>query len=117
MPWLNDGVLGYTDSLNLYRKIKELGLSPDWIHYAQVMRAAASVVANIAEETGRFRGKPTDDATRFFTFARGSLHEVGAFLDIATIDGLISGEQAELLKQDCIELSGMLFNIIRKQKG
>jgi four helix bundle protein len=116
MPWLNDGAKGYKESLSLYRRIKELGLSPEWVHCDQLMRAAASVIANIAEEIGRFYGRPTNDAVRFSTFARGSLHEVGAFLDIAVIDGLISSKQADSIKEECIELSEMLFMFIKKQK-
>jgi four helix bundle protein len=116
MPWLNEGAKGYKESLALYRRIIELSLPPGWIHYGQLLRATASVVANIAEEIGRFYGRPSDDAVRFSTFARGSLHEVGAFLDIAVIDGLVSDEQADSLKQECIELSEMLFMFIRKQK-
>jgi len=116
MPWLNEGAKGYKESLALYRQIKELDLPTDWIHYNQLMRSAASVVANIAEEVGRFHGRPSDDASRFSTFARGSLHEVGAFLDIAVIDGVISNKQAGSLKKECIDLSEMLFMFVRKQK-
>lgn len=98
MPWLNEEGKGYKEALEIYQNVSNLDLPPDWIHFTQMMRAAASVVANIAEEIGRFSGEPTPDAVRFSSFARGSLHEVGAFLDIGVIDGILTKSQAEKIK-------------------
>ena len=116
MPWLNEGSKGYKEALKLYEAIVALCLPSTWVHYTQLLRAAASVVANVAEEIGRFSGEPTPDAARFFTFARGSLHEVGAFVDIAFIDGFLEESEVEDLKSQCIELSEMLFVFVRKQR-
>lgn len=71
----------------------------------QIVRAADSVGANIAEGVGR--GSHADNK-RFVRTARGSLHETQHFLRRAFRRGLLSGEQVKRLKPIVDELSPRL---------
>jgi four helix bundle protein len=62
---------------------------------AQLVRAADSVGANIAEGAGR--GSYADNR-RFVTIARGSLYETRYLLRLAERRGLLSGEDKVALK-------------------
>ncbi|MDX1438261.1 MAG: four helix bundle protein [Rubricoccaceae bacterium] len=61
----------------------------------QIVRAADSVGANLAEGTGRASFK---DNLRFISFARGSLYEVKHFLRRAHRRDLLSREQVDEIK-------------------
>lgn len=109
---LNEREWGYNQALELYAEIRELDIgdrSTTWDHYEQLIRAAASVAVNIAEGAGRFRGQPSRDIQRFKSFARGSVHEVAAWLEIALIDGRITEAQFNGLHDKCVELSNVLY--------
>ena len=111
---LNIRTKSYNKAIEIYKKVKALCISANWPHHLQMIRAAASIVANIAEGEGRFRGQPTPDAARFASIARGSVHELAAWLQIAVIDGEITEQQyAEILPQ-LDELSKMLYALGHK---
>jgi len=116
MGSLNEQQYGYVEALDIYKEVFELNLS-GWIHQDQLLRCAASVVANLAEAKGRFRGKPTADTTRFLSIARGSLHEVGAFMDIALLEGRLSEEKHSEFNNRCEDLSKKLFGLCRGRHG
>ena len=61
----------------------------------QLVRAADSVGANLAEGTGRSTYK---DNLRFIGYARGSLYEVKHFLRRAHVRNLLTEEQTEQIK-------------------
>jgi len=78
----------YTTALELYRQLfaalwGEFQVNPaNFVHYEQLVRAAGSISANIAEGTGRnVNGKKYYQ--NFLLIARGSLFETVAWLDLA----------------------------------
>ncbi len=76
----------------------------------QLVRAADSVGANIAEGAGR--GSYVDNR-RFVRIARGSLYEVKFFLRRAHRRGLLSEAQADSLKPLVTDLAPMLNAYLR----
>ena len=76
----------------------------------QLVRAAGSVGANIAEGTGR---GSFQDNRRFVRTARASLHETRHWLRRAHQRGLINQEQVERLKPLIDELSPMMNAYLR----
>jgi len=94
------------DSLKVYALAEELAdltwnVTRSWDQFSrstvgqQIVRAADSVGANIAEGYGR--ASPTDHQ-RFVRIARGSLYETRHFLRRAHKRGLITVEQAAALQ-------------------
>ena len=71
----------------------------------QLVRAADSIGANIAEGTGR---GPTRDNQRFVRIARGSLNETKHWLHRACRRGLLTQDQAEPLRHLLDELAPRL---------
>ena len=75
----------------------------------QLMRAARSVLFNVAEGAGRRTGK---EKARHFTDARGSAAECAAALDAFTVERLIAPAVAErgraLLEREVRLLSGLI---------
>ena len=69
----------------------------------QLLRAASSVVLNLAEGAGRFSAK---DQKRFFHIAFGSLRECQAVLDLG-------GRSKPELKEIADKLAAHLFKLIR----
>ena len=68
---------------------------------AQLLRAATSIPANIAEGYGRF----SQAAYRnHLSMARGSAFEVESWLDLLSRQGLISADEATRLMGQCTEL-------------
>jgi four helix bundle protein len=77
----------------------------------QLLRAAASVPANLAE--GHARGTRKDYAN-FVNIARGSLAEAETFVMLATKVELISHKDAMLALGLCTELSKILTALLRR---
>jgi four helix bundle protein len=71
----------------------------------QLVRAADSVAANIAEGSGR---GSYQDNRRFVKIARGSFNETIHFLRRAHVRGLMTAEQSEKLKPLIQDLGPML---------
>jgi four helix bundle protein len=78
---------------------------------SQLLRAAASVPANIAE--GNARGTRRDYAN-FVSIARGSVAEVETFLQLAVRCDLLKPEQAECALSLADEL-GRMLNVLRQR--
>jgi four helix bundle protein len=76
----------------------------------QLARASYSIVLNIAEGSGRMT---PNDRRHFFTIARASIFECVAIFDIMLIENQIDSQLHEKLMQLSIELSKMLFAMVR----
>ena len=63
----------------------------------QLRRAVASAVLTLAEGNGK-RGNPRERG-RFFQMSLGSIAEVSAGLDLASVFGLVSAAEQEELKK------------------
>lgn len=83
----------------------------------QVIRAARSTKANIAEGYGRFHYL---DNAKFCSNARGSVYEVLDHLTTALDEGLIKEEQfkqGEVLVWDAVKLTNGYMNYLKKAEN
>ncbi|MEQ1653393.1 MAG: four helix bundle protein [Hyphomicrobium sp.] len=94
-----------------YALAKVLPKSEQYRLTSQLLRAAASVPANIAE--GNARGTRKDYAN-FISIARGSVAEVETFLDLAVRVELVKIEQASHAMSLSDEL-GRMMNVMRER--
>jgi four helix bundle protein len=77
----------------------------------QLVRAAASVAANIAEGFGRY----SDGAYRnHLSVARGSLFEAESWIDLMVKSQYMSAEQASPLLDQSYELARILSSMMKK---
>lgn len=76
----------------------------------QLARASYSIVLNIAEGSGRMS---PNDRRNFFTMARASIFECVAIFDIMLLENQIDSHQHEKQMEVSIELSKMLFAMVR----
>jgi four helix bundle protein len=76
-----------------------------WSSGIQLMRAADSVGANIAEATGRWH-RP--DQKRFLLIARGSLYETEHWIARAEVRGLLDPGSTERLGEAARALNGLI---------
>ena len=76
----------------------------------QIIRAASSIMLNIAEGSGRFT-KP--DKRNFYIIARGSVFECVAILDIFKDSSEISAEEQSNIYQMLEKQSRMMWGIIQ----
>lgn len=76
-----------------------------WTIGLQLVRAAGSIGANIAEAEGRFQPK---DRLRFLFIARGSLEETRHWLDLADAQGLPPTASREQLDELGRTLNGLI---------
>jgi four helix bundle protein len=94
------------ENLEVYRLAENLAnqiwrLVRYWDHFSketmgrQIVRAADSVCANIAEGRGRYHFK---DHQRYIRVARGSLYETVSWLRLAYARHLLTHEQSNQLK-------------------
>ena len=86
-----------------FPKCEAFGLVP------QMRRSAASVPGNIAEGYARDR---TAEFIRFLQIAKGSLSELGTYVDLSNRLGYLDAETASPLSQRIDGLGGMLYSLI-----
>lgn len=85
--------------------------SSDYSFRDQIQRAAVSIMNNIAEGYER---KGNKEYSRFLFMAKGSCGEVRSMLHLALKLGYISRENYNSLSQQTIEISKMLYGLIKK---
>lgn len=95
-------------AVEVYRLAKLMPKSEEYRLTSQMLRAAASVPANVAE--GNCRGTRRDYA-HFISIARGSLAETETFLLLATSVSLLPGGETEKALQLCDEVGRMLNSL------
>jgi four helix bundle protein len=95
----------------VYRLARLMPKTEEYRLTAQVLRAAASVPANIAE--GNARGSRKEYA-QYISIARGSLAEAETFINLAVRTGLLPSEEAAsaLALADRI---GRQLNVLRQR--
>ncbi len=93
----------------VYRLAKLMPKVEEFRLTSQLIRAAASVPANIAE--GHARGTRKDCAN-FVSIARGSLAETETFLILATTVGLLKPDDTAVARALCEEISKMLSSLL-----
>ena len=109
------------ENLDVYRLAEKMAdevwsVVADWDYFAknsvgmQLVDAADSVSANVAEGCGRFNYK---DNARFIRIARGSMYETKNWLRRAYRRGLLSDAQIEKLKPILDELLPKLNAYLR----
>ena len=96
---------------DVYRLAKLMPRTEEYRLISQVLRAAASVPANIAE--GHARGTRKDYAN-FVNIARGSLAETATFLLLAVRTKLLTQEQAVTALTLTDEL-GKMLTVLRQR--
>lgn len=79
---------------------------------SQLNRAAVSVVANLAEGSGRFTGK---DPARFSSLAYGSLMETACLQTLARDLGFPAAEDYQLQREQVSEISNPINTLRSKQ--
>ena len=88
----------------VYKLAKLMPKAEEYRLTSQLLRAAASVPANLAE--GHARGTRKDYA-HYVSIARGSLAETETFLLLATSIGLLTIEQTKNAVEMCTDISKM----------
>ena len=92
-----------------YTLAKVLPKAEEYRLTSQLLRAAASVPANIAEGNARATRK---DYAHFISIARGSVAEVETFLQLAVRVKLVTSDQASQALALADEL-GRMLNVLR----
>jgi four helix bundle protein len=99
---------------NVYRLTREMPRQEEYRLSAQMIRAAASVPANIAEGYARSTRK---DYANFVSIARGSLAELETFLQLASDLSLVPGDRCKTVMLDAEEIGRMLTSLRSKLSG
>lgn len=97
-------------SLTCYRQFKGLR---DFAFKDQILRAAMSIMNNIAEGFERMSNK---DFKRFLFIAKGSCGEVRSMLHLALDLGYLDKKVFESLYQESLEISKILSGLIKVLK-
>jgi four helix bundle protein len=97
-----------------YRLAKLLPKAEEYRLTSQLLRAAASVPANIAE--GRARGTRKDYA-HFISIARGSLAETETILLLLVDVELLTKERVETALELCSEIGRMLNGLLARLRS
>ena len=109
----HERLIAYQKALKFLELIESLGTLPGESDLRnQLNRAAASILLNIAE--GASRQSPPDKR-RFYLFARGSLGEVAAALDILKIRRRIAPTRHADLRNQLVEIAKLLGGLCRER--
>ena len=95
----------------IYRLTKSFPTDERYRMTDQLLRAASSIPANIAE--GHARGTRKDYA-HFIVIARGSLAETETFLELAGEVGLVDRERCRRSNELAVEVGRMLNALLSK---
>ena len=104
----------YGLTLAAYRATKEFPREERFGLTSQVRRAAASIVANIAEGCGR---DGEAELARFCQIAMGSASELECELMLTRDLGFLKSDDYERLTSDVIEVKRMLTSFIQKLRA
>jgi len=108
----HERLIAYQKAYQLLEHIESLGSLPGESDLRnQLNRAAASILLNIAE--GASRQSPPDKR-RFYLFARGSLGEVAAALDILKIRRRIAPTHHAEFRNRLVEIAKLLGGLCRQ---
>lgn len=91
-----------------YRLTRRLPKQEEFRITSQIIRAAASIPANIAESHGRSTRK---DYAHFISIARGSLSELETFVLLVQTLELAETNQCETVLELCAEVGRMLTSL------
>ena len=91
-----------------YRLTRRLPKQEEYRMASQIIRAAASIPANIAEGHGRGTRK---DYAHFISIARGSLSELETFVLLVQTLELAGADQCESILERCAEVGRMLTSL------
>ncbi len=109
----HERLIAYREALALLEMIESLGSIPGEADLRdQLKRASASIVLNIAE--GASRHSPPDKR-RFYLFARGSVGEVGAALDVLRIRRRLSPLRHSELRSRLIFIARLIGGLCRSR--
>ena len=101
-------------AVEIYRLTKTFPADERFRMTDQLLRAASSIPANIAE--GHARGTRKDYA-RFIVIARGSLAETETFLELARDVGLAKPENCRRSIELAVEIGRMLNALLTKLRS
>ena len=101
-------------AVEIYRLTKTFPAEERFRMTDQLLRAASSIPANIAE--GHARGTRKDYA-RFVAIARGSLAEAETFLELARDVGLANPENCRRSVELSVEIGRMLNALLTKLRS
>ncbi len=113
-PFPHNRLDAYVVSLELARQAKALADRVPRGHRTladQVMRAAGSVVLNVAEGANRYTA---GQKRQRFTEARGECGEVAAAAELLTVLGLVPAAEANGLRHTAGRVAAMLTGLIRR---
>jgi four helix bundle protein len=79
----------------------------------QFLRAALSIVGNIAEANGRAR--MAGEAEQHYRYAQGSTYETAAYLDALAAMGVLSDDEYNIREANLARIAAMLDRLARKQ--
>ncbi|MDO8588371.1 MAG: four helix bundle protein [Armatimonadota bacterium] len=97
----------------IYEITRDFPKSEAFCLVPQMRRAAASVPGNIAEGYARDRKA---EFIRFLQIAKGSLSELGTYVDLSGRLGYLDATTATPVSQKINALGGMLYNLIASVK-
>jgi len=100
-------------AVEVYRLTKRLPRDEYWLK-DQIVRAAVSAPANIAEGYGRGSNK---EFAQSLVVAHGSLYEVDYFLHFLTRIELIDSASSAKLADDCRQASRLTFGLLRAARN
>lgn len=102
----------YEASLNIYKVSSSFPDNEKFGITSQIRRSATGICANIAEGYGRQMSSDAD-FKRFLVMAKGSCQEVAVWIDYCQDLGFIDSACYQRWQNDYIEVSKMLFALIR----